>query len=257
MKYVIIGDVHGRDTWYNIIDKESDADLYIFLGDYVTTHELISSEQQCAICEDILNFKDNNLDKVILLRGNHDCQMLGYKWAQCSGYDPIVAKWMYSIKDRFLSLTQWIYQIPDTNIICSHAGISKDFISNVEKYLIKKDGVQYDGDSIDLEVILENINHIEPCKLFGFTSNRFSDYCGESSTQPCTWIRPTTLAYYMIPDYIQIIGHTPIKHITNLRESNPPFKILNDIWCCDTQLFEYLVINDLEFIIKENDKQLY
>ena len=236
MKIVVIGDIHGRDWWYNAIDNESDADLFVFLGDYVTTHEGISSDQQCAICEDILNFKAENLDKVILLRGNHDNQMLGYAWAECSGYDSKVASWLTGIKDRFLSLTQWIYIHDD--MIFSHAGISTEWM----RYYKIND--------------VTEINSIEPCPTFGFTSNRFSDYCGESSIQPCTWIRPTTLARYLVPEYTQIVGHTPITHIRNLKESDPPFEIKENLWCCDTNLTEYLVINidnetkEKNFVIK-------
>lgn len=223
MKLVAIGDVHGRDWWYRVIDAEIDADKFIFLGDYVSTHQLISAEQQCSICEDILNFKEQNPDWVIMLRGNHDTQHLGYHWASCSGWNPTVAKWMYSIKDRFLSLTQWIYIYND--IIFSHAGISTEWM----KYYKIND--------------VHEINNIPPCETFGFTSNRFSDYCGESSIQPCTWIRPTTLSRYLVPGFTQVVGHTPIKHIKNLKDTNPPFEIKENLWCCDTELEEYLVID--------------
>lgn len=69
-KILVLGDVHGRLIWYDIIQKEN-PDLTIFLGDYVSTHEDISSEQQLSNLEDILNYKEENPDKVILLRGNH------------------------------------------------------------------------------------------------------------------------------------------------------------------------------------------
>ena len=71
MKVLIFGDIHGRLCWYNIIEKES-PDKIVFLGDYVSTHEDISEDQQCSNLEDILNYKEANPDKVILLRGNHE-----------------------------------------------------------------------------------------------------------------------------------------------------------------------------------------
>lgn len=70
MKTLVIGDVHGRLCWLDIIEKEN-PDKVVFLGDYVSTHQLISSDQQCSNLEDILNYKEENPDKVILLRGNH------------------------------------------------------------------------------------------------------------------------------------------------------------------------------------------
>lgn len=71
MKILVLGDIHGRLIWYDIIKHES-PDITIFLGDYITSHEGIYSEQQLANLEDILNYKENNPDKIILLRGNHE-----------------------------------------------------------------------------------------------------------------------------------------------------------------------------------------
>lgn len=70
MKILVLGDIHGRLIWYDIIKHES-PDITIFLGDYITSHEGISSEQQLANLEDILNYKEEHSDSVILLRGNH------------------------------------------------------------------------------------------------------------------------------------------------------------------------------------------
>ena len=70
MKKLVLGDIHGRTIWKDIIEKEN-PDKVIFLGDYVTTHEGISSEAQIANLEDILSYKKSNPNDVILLRGNH------------------------------------------------------------------------------------------------------------------------------------------------------------------------------------------
>lgn len=59
----------------------------LVLGD---THEGISAEQQLSNLEEILTYKGSNPDKVILLRGNHDTQHLGYYWAECSGWNQVV-----------------------------------------------------------------------------------------------------------------------------------------------------------------------
>ena len=109
--------------------------------------------------------------------------------------------------------------------------------------------------------IVDRINTIEPCELFGFTRCKMSDYYGESATQPCTWIRPYTLLQYGLKDIIHVVGHTPTKHICNIKEEC--FKIREqfnvednkevienycDIWCCDNLANnEYLVIEDGKF----------
>ena len=69
-KFLIFGDIHGRTIWKDIIKKEN-PDITIFLGDYCTTHYDISSEDQISNLKEILQYKRDNLDRVILLRGNH------------------------------------------------------------------------------------------------------------------------------------------------------------------------------------------
>ena len=226
-KILVLGDIHGRTCWADIIKKEN-PDKVIFLGDYISTHENISEKQQCSNLEDILNYKEANPNKVILLRGNHDDQHLGYSWAECSGYFRDVEKYMISIKDRFLKDTQWVYV--EGNIIFSHAGISKTWFKN------------FDFEDVNL------INNCEPSEKFAFTPNSFYDYYGNSITQPCVWIRPQVLVTDALDGYIQVVGHTPFKNITNtksIKDDQP------EIWLCDCLPDEYLVIENDEFVIKK------
>ena len=226
-KILVLGDIHGRTCWADIIEKEN-PDKVIFLGDYVSTHEDIPSDQQCSNLEDILNYKEANPDKVILLRGNHDDQHLGYSWAECSGHFRNVEKYMVSIKDRFLADTQWVYV--EGNIIFSHAGISKTWFNN------------FAFEDINL------LNNCEPSEKFGFTPNSFYDYYGNSITQPCVWIRPQVLVTDALDGYIQVVGHTPVKKITNLKSVKDEWP---EIWLCDCLPDEYLVIENNEFVIKK------
>ena len=235
MKILVLGDIHGRLIWKDIIEREN-PDLTIFLGDYVSTHELISAEQQLSNLEDILNYKEENQDKVILLRGNHDTQHLGYYWAECSGYDREVAFGMSSAEFllRFTKLTDWVYIDDELKTIFSHAGVSKVWM---EKILKESD--------------VHNINDYGLREEFGFTPCKMSDYYGISETQPLTWIRPQTLVDCAIPNYIQVVGHTPVKHIINIKEVYPESKA--DIWLCDNLPKEYLIIEDNKFIPKSLD----
>lgn len=250
MKTVVLGDIHGRLIWMDIIEKEN-PDRVIFLGDYVTTHDKVSAEQQLSNLEDILNYKEENPDKVILLRGNHDTQHLGYYWAQCSGWNGKVWGTMSQLefKNRFLNLTQWVYIDSDLKTIFSHAGISKVWLKSVEKYIISKQGAQYDDGTIDEEILLASINSIEPCELFGFTPSNSLDYYGESITQPLTWIRPASLCECNINEWNQVVGHTPVNdHIIDIGEH---VGIKEKIWLCDALCInQYLVIEDSKFIPK-------
>ena len=231
-KILVLGDIHGRTCWKEIIEKEN-PDKVIFLGDYVSTHEGISEEQQCSNLEDILNYKEANPDKVILLRGNHDNQHLGYPWAECSGYFDKVGKYMESIKDRFLADTQWVYV--EGNIIFSHAGISKTWFNN------------FAFEDINL------INNCKPSEIFAFTPNSIYDHYGNSITQPCVWIRPLSLIEDALDGYIQVVGHTPVKNICSTKTINSEFP---EIWLCDNLPKEYLVIEDNKFIVNKYEESV-
>ena len=255
MKIVVFGDIHGRLEWYDVVQQEN-PDLTIFLGDYVSTHEGISADQQCGNLEDILNFKQEYPDKVILLRGNHDMQHLGYDWAECSGLNKIVRDWMMTIKDRFLEMTQWVH-VQD-GIVFSHAGVSKVWMQNV---------------GLDK---VEDINTLEPSEKFGFWPCKLSDYSGNSATQPPTWIRPWTLIGYSFGEYTYVVGHTVVNYhkpsITNINEETiknyqasffygddeetakmviDAYRKSNQIWACDAMPHQYLVIEDGKFMPRD------
>lgn len=247
MKIVVLGDIHGRLIWGDIIAEEN-PDRVIFLGDYVATHGDISAEQQLSNLEDILNYKEENPDKVTLLRGNHDTQHLGYYWAQCSGWDGKVWGTMSQteFKNRFLNLTQWMYIDDDLKTIFSHAGVSKVWLKSVEKHIISKCGSQYDDGTIDEEVLLTLINNIEPCELFGFTPNWRGDYYGNSTTQPLTWIRPESLRDCNVEGWNQVVGHTPVKR--QIIDFGSIVGTKEHIWLCDALgINQYLVIDNGTF----------
>lgn len=236
MKILTLGDIHGRTCWEDIIKIEN-PDIVVFLGDYVSTHEGISGKSQISNLINILNYKKDNPNKVILLRGNHDMQHCGFDWAACSGLYLDVQQWMIDNVDEFLKLTQWVYL--QDNIIFSHAGISKTW---------------YNDNGF---TSIESINDCEPNYIFGFTPDSFLDYTGTSETQPLTWIRPQSLLHCAIDGFTYVVGHTPVRKICNITELfkknadvNLPENI-PDIWCCDNLPNEYLIIEDGEFIVKQ------
>lgn len=235
-KYVILGDIHGRTIWKDIIEKES-PDKIIFLGDYVSSHEGILANQQITNLEEILNYRKDNPNKVILLRGNHDLCFLGYDWAECSGFNQTVYNYMSQekFKKRFEELTQWLYLDKSLKTVFSHAGISSVWLQEVINYLTINDS---------LENILNKINFIQPCELFGFTPNSLYDFIGDSVTQPLTWIRPNTLRICNIAEYNQVVGHTVQS------EGVSSINTLNNqtIWLCDALgVKSYLTIENRLF----------
>lgn len=238
MRTLVLGDIHGRKNWRDIVDAEK-YDKVVFLGDYVSSHEDVSEEDQISNLKDILEFKKNNFSKVILLRGNHDMQALGYYWAEC--YPVFRDNWLQQNMSEFLNCTQWLYT--QDSIIFSHAGISQEWYDTVKRRALIHS--------------IEEINDLPPSELFGFTPNRFSDTNGISTSQPLTWIRPSTLSTCAV-EGTHIVGHTPVKvgivHLKDYVQLSDTVKN-NDIWLCDALgLGQYLIIDDNKFEMKTYGK---
>lgn len=238
-KILILGDIHGRTCWKDIISKEQPTKI-IFLGDYVSSHGRVTAGTQISNLIEILDYKEANPDNVILLRGNHDLQHLGYYWAECSGFNHDVYKWMSDTKnkDRFEKNTQWIYIEGD--YLFSHAGVSEEWL---KYYNIK----------------FEDINSLQPSVVFSFTPRKFSDYTGISDTQPCTWIRPIALTSCAYGNYHQVVGHTRIHgNISQLLDKNEYISLVKNslqtlpinmdngkqLYLCDMLPYVYAILQD-------------
>lgn len=69
MKTLFLGDIHGRDIWKDIINKEN-PDKVIFIGDYFDSFNILWDIQLLNFL-DIMEFKKNSEKEVITLLGNH------------------------------------------------------------------------------------------------------------------------------------------------------------------------------------------
>lgn len=72
-KIIIVPDVHGRTFWKLAKEKINEIDRVVFLGDYLDPYpvEDISLEKAIEGLKEIINFKKEFSEKVILLIGNH------------------------------------------------------------------------------------------------------------------------------------------------------------------------------------------
>ena len=89
---LIIPDVHGRTFWKDALDDIEDYDKVIFLGDYLDPYpgEGIKFVEAMEVLSSIVQLKVENLDKVVLLLGNHDLHYFNPLYrdkAMCWRYD--------------------------------------------------------------------------------------------------------------------------------------------------------------------------
>jgi len=214
MKTVYIGDIHGLTSWEKIVRDNPNADNYVFVGDYFDSFDISGIEQLFNV-ENIVRFKKeteaNSGKKVYLLIGNHDHHYWpGTKWRGIiSGYQHKMAP---SFEQFFIeneSMFQMCVLI-DNLYLCSHAGISEDFLKDTGYW------------SSDYDNVVDFIND-----LFKFKPNEFHfdlfdvrhhgltrpNPHGDNEGQSPIWIRPKSLQSSnkkseLKTDYIQIVGHT-------------------------------------------------
>ena len=138
MKTIIIGDVHGRDQWKQIVAQEKDADTVIFLGDYFDSFD-ISAVEQMHNFKEIVEFKetsftnagteDQHKTRVIMLIGNHDYHYFPeINDSSTSGYQirmAMVIKQLIGEKREHLQVAHRIDEF-----VFSHAGISSEWLDD-------------------------------------------------------------------------------------------------------------------------------
>jgi predicted MPP superfamily phosphohydrolase len=194
MKIIAIGDIHGRDYWKSILNKEI-FDKVIFIGDYFDSFD-IPGDIQCNNFADIIQFKKDNMDKVILLTGNHDFHYMGYG-EQYSGFQHGYQYSIGCLLDDNKNLLQMSYA--HNNILFTHAGVSTIWLRN--------NG--YDGgmDLNNINLFINDLFKYKPNK-FKFTIGKNYSQTGNDICQTPIWIRPESLVKDMVGEFKQVVGHT-------------------------------------------------
>jgi len=224
MKVLICGDIHGRTNWQEWI-KES-YDKIIFLGDYVD-HWTYTNVEILDNLKNIIQFKKDNLDKVILLLGNHDLQYLyRYDSHGCSGFRVKAYFDLHDIFNQNKELFQAAYQID--NYLFTHAGLSNLWFTNEYPF------------SPSLDQIAESLND-----SFKHNVKSLFDvgwYRGGTPNEVggIFWADRRETQSDMIKDLHQVVGHTRINDITtyylnNDKDSN------TSITYCDCEIKPYIL----------------
>lgn len=211
MKLIVIGDIHGRKNWKDLIDKSA---VNVFVGDYFDPYEDYEFDELKQNFLDIMRFKIQYPENVVLLYGNHDYHYARTEHAESSRYDSYNSPLIRDLFEAHKHLFYGVAYSPDEKHIITHAGITSDWIKQYlpsvnEKTPLKK-----------LEMLINNLwetNH----EAFSFANNcAFYDFYGTTPTQSPIWIRPETLERHALnlnKEWIQIVGHTQFEDIVEYK----------------------------------------
>lgn len=146
---LIIPDVHGRLFWKEAVAAAKEGEKIIFLGDYLDpysyefeedplmsqfaeTYETMSTHVLNNFKE-IIEFKKQNPDKVVLLLGNHDCTYaISTKICDCRR-DRLNFKEICKLFDDNIRLFSLAYYeiVEEKEYVFSHAGIHREYAVSV------------------------------------------------------------------------------------------------------------------------------
>jgi hypothetical protein len=198
MKLIALGDTHGRTLWKEIVEKNQDADKIVFIGDYFDTHDNVSVDQQIENFKDIIEFKKNNMEKVVLLLGNHDFHYLNGAQEKYSGFQAFRYKDINKVLEPEVAdgLIQMCFVYD--KYVFTHAGVTKTWALT---------------NKIRTNHLEEDINNKFKTDIaaFRFTYGQNYSQTGNDVTQPPIWVRVPSLYADSIDSVTYVVGHTTVE----------------------------------------------
>ena len=191
MKILINPDIHGRVFWKYSIEHKDEFDKIIFLGDYLDAYspDLLVNEKDNF--KEIIQFKKDNLDKVILLLGNHECHYINSKILHSSRYNPFKANIYHKLFNDNLDLFQLVYIY--NKYLFSHAGVYEEWLKMCDLNLDNL--INY-----DLDKLASHLNVLDYYRG------------GYGNVGSCIWADiQDSETEKLLKGYYHIFGHTQLK----------------------------------------------
>jgi len=156
--------------------------------------------------EEIIDFKKKNMDKVVLIIGNHDAHYLYDEIQPCTRYDRINGYIFQELYKQHKNLFQYAYQYK--NKLFTHAGVSNSWVDFFDETLISF-GLKPDNSNIG-----EVINKMGEHKL----SNKIINAAGKSRGGLSlyggpTWAHITETDRDYLINFDQFVGHSMVNYI--------------------------------------------
>ncbi len=216
-KILAIGDVHGREVLSRI--QPSDFDKIVFIGDYVDTHDKddLSNSMILDNLKNIIHFKKQYPDKVVLLLGNHDIHYMYHEEVGIfSGFRPQMLEDLQAIYLKNSDLFQMAYQYQTT--LFTHAGISNKWYRSYNGRIHTEIRIIKEQKGINrIFSLSEKLN----CLLFSEAGRRilFSPsglrMCPEDKNKVggIIWADKQETETDYLKSYHQVVGHTPVNSL--------------------------------------------
>jgi len=230
---LIVPDIHGRNFWLPALDYQGEV---IFLGDYTDPypHENFTDEDAYQGLLKIVQFKQQNPDRVTLLIGNHEMHYYND--------DFTAGRFSHEYYRRYHKIftgedTKGLFQVCKQidNYLFIHAGVTKNWYDRHYSMFEKL------GSTLE-----ERLNHVFFEKMYIFHEAAWKYRGGLDETGSPLWTDVREFddeTERFATGIIQIIGHTQIM------EPEPMIK--DNIWLLDNRQL-YLLRNKIieKYVVK-------
>lgn len=232
MKLLIIPDIHTHhEKADRIIKKYENTHKFIFMGDYFDQFN-DTPEMNEATAGWLKYCMDKHSDW-IFLRGNHDEMYDPRISVKCSGF----SRQKKEAINQVLSIEDWDklkYFHYENKCWFSHAGITKYWFQNPIKNTIDVDSVQkIIDDAVIKQRSNETVNAI-------WSADHYRG--GGSEVGGILWCDWRNLD--LIPNFKQVVGHTPIERIQTISDNNTNSVIINVDCSSSVYMSEILQIDE-------------
>ena len=220
---LVVPDVHGRIFWKEPVKKYFDfVDRIVFLGDYLDPYE-----DEDGLADDIyqnlmeiIALKQENMEKIVLLKGNHDQHYASKHFEELAGgtrmYQQNWNKYHQALVDyKDLFKIAHIETINALPYVFTHAGLTLYWLKKVNDNIWKlPDNLV----SIDDPTIIERINQLDDNgqgQDMLATVGTYRSWFGEK-TGSVLWADihehaiPDTPHAYGLDKVFQVFGHTKL-----------------------------------------------
>jgi hypothetical protein len=259
MKTLTIGDIHGRNSWMNLthgsvpkyfewkiavehgqrVDSPyfnnlpyAKYDKIIFIGDYMDSFDVSNTDMKLNFL-DILFFKQQLKDRVVLLLGNHDVQYV-IDGQQCSGFRPEMLYDMRALFRHHRDLFTMAHEETDTTgqrYLWTHAGVTSQWLEKLDEVLFGPNPNRFRDLIMERnpQTVADKVNTAWDFNLpVLYTVD--SDSGGYDRWAGPLWVRPKKLNNFPLPDHNQIVGHTQRREITKTTVHNGKIHYYVDVF---------------------------
>jgi hypothetical protein len=230
MKLLVIGDIHTKEEKAERICQKYKDHKIIFMADYFD--DFGDTPEKNASTAAWLKESLKNPNRVHL-KGNHDEIYDPRVGFMCSGFSSAKK----AAINEVLTLEDWDklkYFHHENNWWFSHAGLTKYWFAHPMGEPITEDRVQK---IIDYSIIKQRMDNGDNAIWSPDEARGGSSPVG--GILWCDWNRLD-----LIPDFRQVVGHTPCKRIIKIKDEIMKSEIINVDCSLDTHLWQVLEIDE-------------